>query len=119
MTSTMKNTLLLIDGDKQIWPHPWVPPARANCGLPKWNRVGTSNVICIRPRARVSPGDTELLKRDDTEQFLREKLETYGHEFEEKEDHHHRMLMNVLAIGVLTALIITGDWVLNTLASVT
>jgi hypothetical protein len=60
------------------------------------------------PGAGVQPGTAETEPADD--------LAQYEQDLEEPIDYRHRMLMNVIAIAIVTFLVSAGVWIADTIA---
>jgi hypothetical protein len=80
---------------------------------------GDRSVIRLCPRGGGLRPDLRLVRSDTMGDPPVAGMERYECGSENEEDYRHRMLINLLAAVFLLALIITGTWIVNTIAQTT
>jgi hypothetical protein len=116
-STTKDNSLPVIDGDRKVIRFRSYSAAfRQKSGLQTWDRLGESNVVRFRSRDHVFRPEPEPRRWNATGKSWIENIDRYASESDD--DYRHRMLQNILATVVLIALVITGCWVVNALATV-
>jgi hypothetical protein len=80
---------------------------------------GNENVISFRPRGADSRRELGLVRYVTLDDSPVEGLQAYESAPESDDDYRHRMRVNLIAAIVVITLIVTGSWVLDTLANAT
>jgi hypothetical protein len=90
-----------------------IPPHRWSTG------DGNENVISFRPRGADSRRALGLGRNVTMDDSPVKSLQAYESAPEGDDDHRYRMRVNLVAAVVVITLIVTGSWVLDTLANAT
>jgi hypothetical protein len=108
-----ENLSLSGDGGKIIRLYPRAEAFRKNPTLSNWEKNGENNVIRFPHVASVKLSRRRAGKaaKSTPEIFTNRNGRIDG-------DYHHRMLENALAAAVLVVLLISGEWIFRTLATI-
>src|SRR5262249_60874218 len=93
--------------------YPRAVTSREKPALPMWDKNGEYNVIRL---SQVSPVKSTRQRRGETGKSQPELLTNPNSRGDD--DYHHQMLENALAAAVLVVLVISGEWIISTLATV-
>ena len=96
-------------------------PGQINSAIPRhrWSTGDGANVISFRPRAADSRRALGLGRSVTMDDSPVKGLQAYESAPESDDDYRCRMRVNLLAAIVVITLIVTGSWVLDTLANAT
>jgi len=100
-------------GGKIIRLYPRAVASREKPALPMWDKNDEYNVIRF---SQVAPVKSTLQRGGKTGKSQPELLTNPNSRGDD--DYHHRMLENALAAAVLVVLLISGEWIISTLATV-
>lgn len=84
-----------------------------------FDTTGDPKIIRFRPRGVASRRGLGLGRSDEMEDSPVDDLRKYEFAPQGDDDYRQRMVANLLATAVLIVLMITGDWVVSTLAATT
>jgi hypothetical protein len=108
------DSLSLTDGgEKIIRFYPRAVASQVQPALPMSDRKGEYNVIRFPRAASAKP---TLQRWGETAKFSPEVVK--NHSIQGDDDYDHRMLVNALAAAVLVMLVISGEWMFSTLATI-
>jgi len=81
---------------------------------------GVEKIIRFYPRAVASRGQTALPMWDNVVPFPRATSAKHvkNRTIQGDDDYGHRMLVNALSAAVLVALVVSGEWMFSTLATI-
>jgi hypothetical protein len=96
-------------------------PGQINSATPRhrWSTGDGANVISFRPRGADSRRALGLGRYVTMDESPVKGLQAYESAPESDDDYRYRMRVNLVAAIVVIALIVTGSWVLDTLANAT
>jgi hypothetical protein len=98
-STTAEESLSLSDGGgKIIRLYPRAVASQRQPALPIWDRNGEDNVIPFPHAISAEHVENRSIQGDD--------------------DYDHRMLINALAAAVLVVLVVSGEWIFSTLATI-
>ena len=100
-------------GGKIIRLYPRAVASREKPALPMWEKNDEYNVIRF---SQVAPVKSTLQRGGKTGKSQPELLTNPNSRGDD--DYHHRMLENALAAAVFVVLVISGQWIFSTLATV-
>ena len=100
-------------GGKIIRLYPRAVASREKPALPMWDKNDEYNVIRF---SQVAPVKSTLQRGGKTGKSQPELLTNPNSRGDD--DYHHRMLENALAAAVVVVLLISGEWIISTLATV-
>ena len=113
-STTADHSLSLSDGaGKIIRFYPRAVASQGQPALPMSDRKGEYNVIRFPRAASAKP---TLQRCGETAKSSSAHVKS--HSIEGDDDYNHRMLVNAIAAAVLVMLVISGEWMLNTLATI-
>ena len=110
-STTADDSLSLSDGDEKIIR--FYPRAVASQGQPALPMSDRYNVIRFPRAASAKP---TLQRCGETAKSSSAHVKS--HSIEGDDDYNHRMLVNAIAAAVLVMLVISGEWMLSTLATI-
>ena len=113
-STTAEDSLLLSNGGgKIIRLYPRAVASRAKPALPMRDKNGEYNVIRF---CQIAPVKSTLQRQGKTAKSQPDLLTNPNSRGDD--DYHHQMLKNALAAAVSVVLVISGQWIFSTLATV-